>query len=384
MGRRGFSGLCLGRIEEFQHPLDGCAQLLVDRAGRIEHRQRPPVESYGARLVALGELLGSLLGQPGGETVGADGVGPAGGFLGLIVFLLVGVKGGHFIQRDGHHGMLAAHRLDPQRDQPLVQRLGFVVLLLAEKGVRQAVDGGQQVGVLLAVQGLANDQGAAERFFGLVVTAHGSRNLAEAIEIARCLLAGETIDFHGEHFQVAGRSLATGKRPIPIMLAASGPLMLELAGKAADGVVISAASSPQFVAWSLEQVRRGEAASGRRVRKIGLVQAAVDTDGQRAQHRLRRNLGFILRGAHHARNLALAGTQLDQAALAAAFAREDWTEVDELVTDDVVNRHAASGTIDQVSEALARYRAVGLDEIVLAGVDDPEMLHCLFSANSHQ
>jgi 5,10-methylenetetrahydromethanopterin reductase len=208
--------------------------------------------------------------------------------------------------------------------------------------------------------------------------------LAEAIEIARCLLAGETIDFHGEHFQVAGRSLATGKRPIPIMLAASGPLMLELAGKAADGVVISAASSPQFVAWSLEQVRRGEAASGRRVRKIGLVQAAVDTDGQRAQHRLRRNLGFILRGAHHARNLALAGTQLDQAALAAAFAREDWTEVDELVTDDVVNRHAASGTIDQVSEALARYRAVGLDEIVLAGVDDPEMLHCLFSANSHQ
>jgi hypothetical protein len=49
-----------------------------------------------------------------------------------------------------------------------------------------------------------------------------------------------------------------------------------------------------------------------------------------------------------------------------------------------VNRHAASGTIDQVSGALARYRAVGLDEIVLAGVDDPEMLYRLFSANSHQ
>ena len=208
--------------------------------------------------------------------------------------------------------------------------------------------------------------------------------LAEAIEIARCLLGGETIAFHGERFQVAGRSVATGKRPVPVMLAASGPRMLELAGKAADGAVISAAASPQFVAWSLEQVVRGEAASGRRARKIGLVQVAVDEDARRAHGRLRRNLGFILRGGHHARNLALAGTQLDQAALAAAFAREDWTEVDALVTDDVVTRHAASGTIDQASEALARYRTVGLDEIVLAGVDDPEMLHRLFSANSHQ
>jgi 5,10-methylenetetrahydromethanopterin reductase len=208
--------------------------------------------------------------------------------------------------------------------------------------------------------------------------------LAEAIEIARSLLAGETIDFHGERFQVAGRSLATGKRPVPVMLAASGPRMLELAGKAADGAVISAAGSPEFITWSLDRVRRGEATSGRRVAKIGLVQAAIDQDAGRAHDRLRRNLGFILRGAHHARNLALAGTRLDQAALAAAFAQEDWTEVDALVTDDVVNRHAASGTIDQVTEALARYRAVGLDEIVLAGVDDPEMLHRLFSANSPQ
>jgi 5,10-methylenetetrahydromethanopterin reductase len=90
-------------------------------------------------------------------------------------------------------------------------------------------------------------------------------------------------------------------------------------------------------------------------------------------------LGFILRGAHHARNLALAGTQLDQAALAAAFAREDWAEVDALVTDDVVNRHAASGTVEQVTQALVRYREVGLGEVVLAGVTDPETLRRLMT-----
>jgi len=207
-----------------------------------------------------------------------------------------------------------------------------------------------------------------------IAAPHPLATLAEAIEIARTLLSGRPVMFRGERFQVAGRSLEHGPRRIPIVLAASGPRMLELAGRAADGVVISAATSPEFVGWSLEQVRRGEAAASRRVRAIGLVQVAVDEQASRAHDRLRRTLAFVLRGAHHARNLALAGTELDQAALAAAFARGHWAEVDDLVGDAVVARHAASGTIEQVGEALARYRAVGLDEIVLTGIRDPETL----------
>jgi 5,10-methylenetetrahydromethanopterin reductase len=206
---------------------------------------------------------------------------------------------------------------------------------------------------------------------------HPLATLGEAIAIARSLLAGETIAFEGERFQVAGRSLANAPRHIPILLAASRTRMLELAGREADGVVISAATSPEFVAWSLEQVRRGEETSRRRVKKIGLVQAAVDEVTRRAHDRLRRNLGFVLRGAHHARNLALAGTPLDQTALATAFAREDWAEIDILVSDAVVSRHAASGTLEEVTQALARYRDIGLDELVLAGVDDPETLRRL-------
>jgi 5,10-methylenetetrahydromethanopterin reductase len=206
--------------------------------------------------------------------------------------------------------------------------------------------------------------------------------LAEAIEIARALLSGETIAFQGERFQVAGRSLANGPREIPIVLAASGPRMLELAGRAADGALVSSASSPEFLAWSLAQVRRSQGASGRLVKTIALVPAAIDDDAPRAHGRLRRNLAFVLRGAHHARNLALAGTPLDQAALAAAFAREDWEAVDALITDDVVRRHAASGTAEQVGEALARYRAVGVDEIVLAGVGNRESLLRLLAIGS--
>jgi 5,10-methylenetetrahydromethanopterin reductase len=42
------------------------------------------------------------------------------------------------------------------------------------------------------------------------------------------------------------------------------------------------------------------------------------------------------------------------------------------VSDDVVRRHAACGTPDQVRAALEEYRAIGLDEVIIGGIDTPE------------
>jgi 5,10-methylenetetrahydromethanopterin reductase len=199
--------------------------------------------------------------------------------------------------------------------------------------------------------------------------------LREAIEIARRLLAGERVEFQGERYRLTGRALVNAPRPVPIWLAASGPRMLALAGAAADGVLISGGTAPAFVRWSLDHVRRGEAAAGRTVRKASLVYASVDDDARAAHDRLRRRLAFVLRGAHHAHNLALAGSTLDQAALADAFARDDGARIDALITDAVMRNHTASGTPAEVRASFARYRAIGgLDEIVIAGVADSAML----------
>jgi 5,10-methylenetetrahydromethanopterin reductase len=206
------------------------------------------------------------------------------------------------------------------------------------------------------------------------------KTLRESIELARALLAGDAVTYAGERFRVQGRRLATGARSVPIVLAASGPQMLELAGTAADGVLISAATAPAFIRWTLDHVRRGEAKSGRTIRKVGLVYAAVDKAGAAARDRVRRMLAFVLRGAHHARNLELAGSALDQAALADAYAREDWAIVDCLMTDDVVGRHAAAGTPEEVRAAFASYRAVGLDEIVIAGAASSDGLRWILEA----
>jgi 5,10-methylenetetrahydromethanopterin reductase len=207
-----------------------------------------------------------------------------------------------------------------------------------------------------------------------VVAGHPLKTLRESIEIARSLLAGDTIAFEGERFRVNGRRLAMGAHPVPIWLAASGPKMLELAGAQADGVLISAATSPEFIRLSLDYVRQGEEQSGRIVRKAALVFCSVDENERIARDRLRRMLAYILRGQHHARNLELAGSRLDQTALANAYAQEDWKQVEALVTADVLRRHTASGTPDQVKAALATYRKVGLDEIVAYGVRDSKQM----------
>lgn len=213
-----------------------------------------------------------------------------------------------------------------------------------------------------------------------IAAEHPLSTLRESIAVARALFAGDTIKFEGQRYRVSGRQLENGGRSVPISLAASGPKMLELAGEVADGVLISAAASPEFVRWSLDQVRKGEEKAGRRIDKAALVFCSLDDDSRAAKDRLRRKLAFILRGQHHARNLELAGIDLDQSALVEAYAQQDWTRAEALVTDEVVRRHSAAGTPDEVRDALSAYQEVGVDEIVVAGVRDAESLERILQA----
>ncbi len=208
------------------------------------------------------------------------------------------------------------------------------------------------------------------------------QTLRESLVIARALLAGETVRHQGEVFDVRGRALETGARKVPLVLAASGPRMLRLAGEIADGVLLSAATSLGFVEASLAKVEAG--AGARKVHKTGLVFASVDADERKAHDRLRPLLAFVLRGAHHKPNLELAGVTLDQEAVYAAAAAGNWARASALVSDDVVAAHAASGTPEQVRERLAAYRAAGLDEIVIAGVQGADQLAQILAAAGDQ
>jgi 5,10-methylenetetrahydromethanopterin reductase len=206
-------------------------------------------------------------------------------------------------------------------------------------------------------------------------------SIGETVKICRALLAGEMADFQGQMFRVSGRRLANGGRPnsahkVPIVLAASRARMLKLAGRESDGVLISAATSPPFVKACLAEA----ASANPGFRKVGIVYTKLGATEKEGIDPIRRPIGFVLRGAHHAENIRLSGARLDQAALATAYAAENWAEVDRLVSDDVVRRHAACGTPDQVRARLEEYRAIGLDEVVIGGMDDAPSIAAALAA----
>ncbi|MCH6545589.1 MAG: LLM class flavin-dependent oxidoreductase [Deltaproteobacteria bacterium] len=61
------------------------------------------------------------------------------------------------------------------------------------------------------------------------------------------------------------------KEPIPIYIAASGPKMLELAGRLADGVIILVGTDPAYLRNAMEKIEVGAKASGRELKDINLV-----------------------------------------------------------------------------------------------------------------
>lgn len=200
--------------------------------------------------------------------------------------------------------------------------------------------------------------------------------LRESIRICRALLAGETIQHNGEVFRAAGRRLVNGPQPVPIVLAASGPQMLALAGAEADGVLISAATSPAFIQWCMHEA----GAPARPFERLALVYTRLGDDGAAARDGIRRTMGFILRGKHHAKNLEVTGTRIDQARLFEAYRLEDWPTVEALITDEVIAKHAAAGTAADIRARYADYVAIGLDEVIIGGVDETATMQRVFEA----
>jgi len=85
-----------------------------------------------------------------------------------------------------------------------------------------------------------------------------------AIGRLRALARGEQVELGG------GRSVgvATGGATYPILLAASQPRMLALAGSVADGVILMGAADPGLTSWQLQHVAAGAEQAGRSLRDL--------------------------------------------------------------------------------------------------------------------
>jgi 5,10-methylenetetrahydromethanopterin reductase len=89
------------------------------------------------------------------------------------------------------------------------------------------------------------------------------------IATVKALLAGDTVDFNG----TPGRLAYASGRPIPVLMAASGPKAIEVAAEVADGVMVLVGFNQGIVERVLDHLERGAKRAGRRLQDIEIIWA---------------------------------------------------------------------------------------------------------------
>jgi 5,10-methylenetetrahydromethanopterin reductase len=116
------------------------------------------------------------------------------------------------------------------------------------------------------------------------------RQLEEWIQFARRLLTGEKFSYEGTWFELNDGNIKHGlEAGVPeIWVVATGPMMLELAGRAADGVLVACGTFKEGLEWALGKIRKGAESVGRNFDDIDIgwhLFGVLDDDIENARQR---------------------------------------------------------------------------------------------------
>lgn len=116
-----------------------------------------------------------------------------------------------------------------------------------------------------------------EDMFGMSYAKPAS-HMNEYLQVIAPLLRGEPVNFQGEEYRVNGALNLPGSTPVPLIVAALGPRMLELAGKYADGTVTWVTGPKTLESHIIPAINASAQAAGKAAPRIvcGLPIAVTD------------------------------------------------------------------------------------------------------------
>lgn len=190
--------------------------------------------------------------------------------------------------------------------------------------------------------------------------------MRETVDLLRRLLNMERVTYEGEFHQVNDIELDVvhGRkepRNVPIMIGATGPKMLALAGEIADGVVLNYCVPVAYNDTAIEQLAVGAERAGRSLDDIDrpqLVVCSVDEDRERALDTSRELLTqYLAQQPHIARASEVSQDIVDQiqSILGWPATHEQILQAKHLVPDDLVERITASGTPEDARRKVQEY-----------------------------
>jgi alkanesulfonate monooxygenase SsuD/methylene tetrahydromethanopterin reductase-like flavin-dependent oxidoreductase (luciferase family) len=210
-----------------------------------------------------------------------------------------------------------------------------------------------------------------ERWFG-VAYERPLQRAREFIEVVRGALAsrrGEPFSYQGEIFRTHRYRMpfADDQPDVPILLAAVGPRMLELAGEVADGVVLGAIHSVAYLEEVRHRLAVGAGRAGRdpaelRIHAFSLC--AVTPERQAGRDLARASLAYSAQYPHYRRRLAAEGFAAEAEQIADRVRAHDQAAALSLVSDEMVDRFSIAGSSE---DCLAAATALSqeIDQLVL-------------------
>jgi 5,10-methylenetetrahydromethanopterin reductase len=203
---------------------------------------------------------------------------------------------------------------------------------------------------------------------------HPATAIREAITLIRQLWRGEDAEFRGELIGWTGGALEFGCRPdIPIVIAARGPRLLELAGEMADGAIVAAGVAPSAIAWAAERIAVGERRASREpdsTEVLHMTYVAVDNDVAAARWAVRNAIYGVVAGSHPRYEFLRAGGVEPPPGLIAYLdgGGRDRREVMERISDDMVDALTITGTEDDCGAGIEALLRAGVQHVLLAPV----------------
>jgi len=177
--------------------------------------------------------------------------------------------------------------------------------------------------------------------------------LREAIELIRRLWTEERVDFEGEWYRTEKATIYDRpEQPVPIYVAASGPLAAKLAGRIGDGFICTSGKGPALYQELLEKVAEGAEAAGRdpaSIRRMIEVKVSYDRDRQKAVDECRWWAALALRAEQKE-------------------GVEDPLEMERLADENAdlaPTRFICSDDPEETAAAIRHYADLGFEELVL-------------------
>lgn len=199
--------------------------------------------------------------------------------------------------------------------------------------------------------------------------------LEQAVGELRALFRGEEVrePSSGATYHL---DYLAGPVDVPVYIAASGPKILKLAGRVADGVIVLTGTAPRFVEAALKTIEKGARESGRELTDLHIVlwtPTAIRNDRTSARDLVRAHVARII-----IRPLPVQLSADQQAVIERIRGTYDYyhhmdTEAGhaDLVTDDLVDLFALAGTPGECQDRLNEITSLGVDQVSIVPFTEP-------------